>query len=247
MTKEVQTRRRDGGEALADHYAKMRQGAVLCSPAYLNGDSAARIIQRQHRLRRQEELPAARFAIAMNGEVIGIRTDERWTPVLISLKNGNWLKEWPGIDLTLVLEDDCHWTEVLPTYEILVRSFATQPTCPIHEGGFSRHYGPYGLEWRCKEWTKGCDIKASHSQFHPHLWRMSDLQTRQARMAAHQVFDLLWKKGPDRHFAKRTDAYFWLADVMGLSSADAHIQYLSAEGCAILKDKITELRRKIQK
>jgi hypothetical protein len=45
------------------------------------------------------------------------------------------------------------------------------------------------------------------------------LRTRQSRMDAHFAFDRLWKHG----FMTRSEAYEWLAVVMGLEPKDCHI------------------------
>lgn len=49
--------------------------------------------------------------------------------------------------------------------------------------------------------------------------------TRQARMAAHNIFDRIWKSGE----MTRRGAYTWLADQLGIDPADCHIGMMSAE------------------
>jgi hypothetical protein len=44
-------------------------------------------------------------------------------------------------------------------------------------------------------------------------------QTRRARMAAHAVFDPLWKSGE----RSRREAYRWLAERMGMNADECHI------------------------
>ena len=50
-------------------------------------------------------------------------------------------------------------------------------------------------------------------------------ETRQARMAAHDVFDPIWRSGE----VDRRGAYTWLADALGIKSEDCHIGMMSAE------------------
>lgn len=49
--------------------------------------------------------------------------------------------------------------------------------------------------------------------------------TRQARMAAHEAFDRLWKHGPPT----RPEAYAWLAHEMGLPPEQCHIGMMTEE------------------
>lgn len=54
-----------------------------------------------------------------------------------------------------------------------------------------------------------------------------DYCAKQARMAAHRAFDLLWKFD---HMT-RSEAYAWLAQVMGKTKAQAHILYFNEDEC----------------
>ena len=48
-----------------------------------------------------------------------------------------------------------------------------------------------------------------------------------ARMRAHQSFDRLWQKGP----MSRTQAYRWLARMMGIPVERCHMQMFSEGDC----------------
>lgn len=58
----------------------------------------------------------------------------------------------------------------------------------------------------------------------------TDKATKVARIRAHTVFDLIWK----RRLSKRHEAYTWMRKAMGLSRSQAHISQLSIEQCALL-------------
>lgn len=58
--------------------------------------------------------------------------------------------------------------------------------------------------------------------------RPADAPTRAARIRAHKAFDLIWKT---KIVPRRTDAYRWLREQMGLSKAQAHISMFTSEQC----------------
>lgn len=55
----------------------------------------------------------------------------------------------------------------------------------------------------------------------------SEWSINRARIAAHNSFDLLWKFG----HMKRSAAYAWLANSMGISRHDCHIKNFGVAEC----------------
>ncbi len=62
----------------------------------------------------------------------------------------------------------------------------------------------------------------------------ADGPTRQLRKAAHNVFDRLWKT----EGLSRKTAYEWIASVMNIPEADAHIARFNQEQCEVLIEAI---------
>lgn len=80
----------------------------------------------------------------------------------------------------------------------------------------------YGKRWGCP--VGGCTVV---------LWDGStstpaDYGTRQARIVAHECFDLIWKSG----MMSRSEAYTFLAKFMGRQDKDVHIGYFDKEQCS---------------
>lgn len=57
-------------------------------------------------------------------------------------------------------------------------------------------------------------------------------ETKQARRAAHAVFDQIWKQNLVRN---RWAAYNWMRQVMGLSESQAHISMFDSQQCGELQ------------
>ena len=62
----------------------------------------------------------------------------------------------------------------------------------------------------------------------------ANLETKQARMAAHAAFDAHWQK---RGLSKK-QAYLFLQDVMGMTAAEAHIANFDKAQCELLVQRI---------
>lgn len=60
------------------------------------------------------------------------------------------------------------------------------------------------------------------------LGRLANAPLRRARVKAHDRFDRLWRGGR----MKRTDAYAWLAEQLGIKPEDCHIGMFDAAACA---------------
>lgn len=71
----------------------------------------------------------------------------------------------------------------------------------------------------CAAWT-GC-----HPGTNKRMGRLANAETRQLKMAAHQVFDPIWKSKR----MSRTKAYKWLQEQTGLSERECHIGWMSDE------------------
>ena len=61
------------------------------------------------------------------------------------------------------------------------------------------------------------------------LGTLANDELRKMRNEAHNMFDKLWK-APTR-IMKRNDAYYWLAQKMGLKKEDTHIALFEIEQC----------------
>lgn len=93
--------------------------------------------------------------------------------------------------------------------------------CPIHDVDLYPCETHYGTRWGCP--TEGCTVvKWSGSTSTP-----ADLETRTARIAAHEHFDKLWRSGK----FKRQKLYSRLAKFMGLSKKKTHIGHFNIEQC----------------
>lgn len=93
----------------------------------------------------------------------------------------------------------------------------------------------YGLFYGCSTYPK---CKASHGA-HPDgrpLGTPATAEVKQARIRAHAAFDRLWKEQPRR--MKRTEAYRWMQERLGLSSDEAHIGKFDKEQCAKLIEAV---------
>jgi len=60
------------------------------------------------------------------------------------------------------------------------------------------------------------------------LGRPANARLRRARNAAHAAFDPLWRSGEMR----RTEAYAWLSEAIGLSRSNCHVGMMDEAQCA---------------
>lgn len=90
--------------------------------------------------------------------------------------------------------------------------------------GKGRYFGPIHI---CKNYPT-CDAYVGcHKGTTRALGRLANKELREAKMAAHAAFDPLWK---DRGL-KRTDAYAWLAEKLGIKMRDCHIAEFDVDKC----------------
>jgi len=110
--------------------------------------------------------------------------------------------------------------------------------CPDCGAPMRHRDGIYGLYYACSEYkTTGC--KGSHGARPDGSPKgiPGDARTRKMRIAAHRVLDPLWK-GEDPKFDSQSEAYAWMANVMGMSHDEAHIARFSSDDCKQLVDHV---------
>jgi hypothetical protein len=84
----------------------------------------------------------------------------------------------------------------------------------------------YGMVYYCAP----CDAYVGvHKGTDRPLGRLANAELRKWRNKAHASFDPLWKFG--RYRGKRSAAYGWLADMMGLPKSETHIAMFDVENC----------------
>ena len=88
----------------------------------------------------------------------------------------------------------------------------------------------------CSRWPECRGAHGAHPDGRP-LGTPGDRRTNAARMAAHDVFDRVWRQGR----MTRPKAYAWMRQVMGLREEEAHIAHFTADQCerliTIIKSK----------
>ena len=75
-----------------------------------------------------------------------------------------------------------------------------------------------------------------NSPDHKPLGRLANAELRKAKMAAHAVFDPLWKSGR----MSRREAYSMLAQRMGISKEQAHIGMFDVDQCKAVVDLFSQ-------
>jgi len=92
-----------------------------------------------------------------------------------------------------------------------------------------RSYGPIWVCPRCGAYV-GC-----HKGTTKALGRLADKHLRAAKIGAHAAFDMIWKSKK----MKRSAAYAWIAEKLGITSAEAHIGMMDLEQCELTKEYST--------
>lgn len=78
----------------------------------------------------------------------------------------------------------------------------------------------------CRAWV-GC-----HPGTTTPLGRLANAELRQAKSAAHAVFDPIWRTAPKTERKRaRGDAYSWLAEQLGIRKAECHIGMFDVDMC----------------
>ena len=89
---------------------------------------------------------------------------------------------------------------------------------------YPHRFDLYGRKyWVCEP----CDARVgAHPDGRP-FGRLANAELRQLRMEAHGLFDPMWKKGG----MSRNQAYWWLANKLGIPEREAHIGKADIETC----------------
>jgi hypothetical protein len=75
---------------------------------------------------------------------------------------------------------------------------------------------------------KPCDAMVGcHPGTTKALGRLANAELRRAKIYAHAAFDPIWKSG----CKKRSSAYAWLADQLGINHQDCHIGMFDVDMC----------------
>jgi ribosomal protein L37AE/L43A len=118
------------------------------------------------------------------------------------------------------------------------------PVCPycgsdavFHKSSAKFYRGrDYGSLWACEPCQAWVGV---HGQSKNPLGRLANAELRKLKMAAHSAFDPLWKKGGTDQFRgphkgprmRRSDAYGWLAQQLGIAKHDCHIGLFDESMC----------------
>lgn len=109
------------------------------------------------------------------------------------------------------------------------------PICPDHQVPMALRNSRFGQFYGCPRWP-ACEIKIGcHPGTTKPLGIPVDGETRQARIRAHDAFDVLWRGDSAR--MTRKEAYRWLADELEIDPSDCHIGRFGSETC----DRVVDL------
>lgn len=105
---------------------------------------------------------------------------------------------------------------------------------------YGRNQGDWPRVWFCRNCRAavGCHPGTNYP-----LGKMATHEVRKARYLAHKQFDKLHSK---YKLMSRTEAYRWLAAMMGLDRKDCHISHFNLEQCE-LAEKLSRKRIKSAK
>lgn len=93
----------------------------------------------------------------------------------------------------------------------------------------------YGYFYACNRWPACNGTLPANKDGSPHgKPRKKSLQ--RARKRAHAAFDPMWKEG----LVKRSVAYLWLQEVMGMEPEEAHMVAMTEEQCAKVERMVAE-------
>lgn len=90
---------------------------------------------------------------------------------------------------------------------------------------YGRSYGKHPYMWLCPK----CGAYIGTHPNNAPLGALANQETRDARKAAHHVFDQLWNHS--KVFDSRGAAYRWLAEALGISRTECHIGHMDIEMC----------------
>jgi ssDNA-binding Zn-finger/Zn-ribbon topoisomerase 1 len=108
--------------------------------------------------------------------------------------------------------------------------------CPECKSDMVLRNSKHGKFYGCSKYPKCRASHGAHEDGTP-LGKPADQETKDARIEAHNIFDMLWKGiGP----LTRKEAYKWMQEKMGLSEAEAHIGMFDKEQCEKLIQVVIE-------
>lgn len=85
----------------------------------------------------------------------------------------------------------------------------------------------YGMVWICPDYP-ACDAYVGcHKGTNKPLGRLANAELREAKKEAHAAFDPLWQDGA----MKRTAAYIWLAEQLGIERQACHVGMFDVAEC----------------
>lgn len=84
----------------------------------------------------------------------------------------------------------------------------------------------YGKFYGCVRYPQCKGTHGAHPDGRP-LGKPATLETKRARIAAHDTFDRIWKLGP----LTRKEAYAWLGRELGYGRAPVHMGEMELEEC----------------
>lgn len=106
-----------------------------------------------------------------------------------------------------------------------------EKACPDCGSDMVLRTSRFGLFYGCIRYP-ACDASHGAHEDGTPLGVPANKETRQARIDAHNTFDLLWKGATNTgRRAARRDAYRWLRDKLGLSKDECHIGLFNVETC----------------
>lgn len=89
----------------------------------------------------------------------------------------------------------------------------------------------------CRRWPECRGSHGAHPDGTP-LGVPADAETKQMRVAAHEVFDSLWKEGT----LTRKGAYTWMQRTLGMTVDEAHIGNFDIATCKRLINAVWEVK-----
>jgi ssDNA-binding Zn-finger/Zn-ribbon topoisomerase 1 len=105
---------------------------------------------------------------------------------------------------------------------------------------FTGHF-KHGWFYGCTKYPACHGAHGCHADGKP-LGIPADDETKQYRIAAHEEFDKLWKKG----YMSRGGCYSWMKKVMGLTKDEAHIGKFNKKQCQDLIQRAKNITEKLK-
>jgi ssDNA-binding Zn-finger/Zn-ribbon topoisomerase 1 len=96
----------------------------------------------------------------------------------------------------------------------------------------------YGQFYGCSRWPDCACTHGAHPDGSP-KGIPGDKATREARIAAHEAFDRLWKPRGEPGKMPRSEAYRILREMMDMTAGEAHIARFTKEQCKKLIDLLS--------